>query len=421
MKVKSTIFFFLLLVGFFSINTKSLFAYESCDTAVTDLETFTICSWYGKTQDSYIAFTEGGNDFVLVFPSQHFEVYQDGATTTASTTSTNYDNYGSLFFASGAGGGEVQTYSILTTTISGMGGSYDFNGLGFSLDFYFSAIDETYAVQDVGCYNTASIFSCAFSTSTYAIAIQATTSSLFVEPWKYEYLMTFLKGVPIEPQSAYSKSTQYGSIGFDARTDPIVLPDKEKRVYVLRICNSPINLFPIMFGDTSESLCYTVYLGNGYESAELDSLLFDMGILSSTTQASIDTVWNDNECSDIGLTDVFKAFKCGMIWAFSPSQDSLQAFSATKTKILQVYPIGYATLILSDLASSTNSTSTAYFDKDINFGRWFGVSSTASTTISTSALLVHTDMGSTLFDMISILMWIGFVTWLLVYALTRTL
>jgi len=295
---------------------------------------------------------------------------------------------------------------------------------GFGLEFYLSIIDRSYAIEDVGCVSEDYVTSCAIATSTYAIAIQATTSSSLIFPWKYEYLLTYLDRQPIEPQTAYSKSTLYNSLGSDRRTDALIFPNQDKAVYRLLVCDADTAVFPLAFGNVAGSYCKNMFIGNGYTSSELSTMLSSMGVLTvMPVQGRIDiaTVWEENGCSELGLTDVFPAIKCAFIWAFEPSQVATQSFYAVSDRLLTVFPIGYATLIYEELASSTTSTSTAIFDRGINFGKWFGVEGTATTTFSSTALLSEMSMVDKIVDFLSLLMWGGFVILLLIFGFTRTL
>lgn len=316
-------------------------------------------------------------------------------------------------------------------------GYYNGNGFGaawgiwnipyespFQLSYYFGLINEDWTEEDVGCDTNAKEY-CGFATSSYAFVIQGNATSS-VNAWKYEYQMYDVDGVVIEPQGAYGKSTTYPYAQSIARSDPLIFPTQDKKVYLLNVCVGYQYDFPLAFGFAgTESICKSQFIGNGYTDEELGNLLFQLGKITSTStvvtgEPDVIDVWNQNECSDIGITEVFKGVKCALIWAFSPSQESLQKFNQAKTSVLTLYPIGYATLILSDVNTAFTSTSTTAFDKDIDVKKFFGQTG-GTTTISVSNLTSELGMVEPIINYGEIVLWTLFVGWLLVWGLTRKL
>jgi hypothetical protein len=157
--------------------------------------------------------------------------------------------------------------------------------------------------------------------------------------------------------------------------------------------------------------CTTVLWGNGVAP-------FD--IWDSYGTSTIEDAWTENGCDDLGITDVFKGVKCAFIWGFSPNVASINKFNEAKNSVLTLYPIGYATLILTDVRTAFNSTSTTAFDRDIDVKKFFGQTG-GTTTISVSNLTSELGMVEPIINYGEIILWSLFVGWLLVWGLTRKL
>lgn len=292
----------------------------------------------------------------------------------------------------------------------------------FQLDYTLSAVDEDWTQEDIGCDVDAKAY-CAIATSTYAMAIQGEATST-IDNWKYEYLMTEADFSPIEPQSAYNKTYFYTLAGSIITTDAIIFPDKNKSIYLLQVCLAPSDEFPLILGGV-HSLCKNQYIGNGYESDELRGVLISLGLISSSTNSVIDnpsaiTLWGELDCDNIGITDIKKGLQCALIWAFDPPQSSIARFNTLKDNILSLYPIGYATLVISDFNDAIGTTTTEYFDSEIPIGELFGQEG-GTTTIDFDNMLEYKDIGAPVFDWVEFIMWFGFVIWLIMWGTSRTL
>jgi len=240
--------------------------------------------------------------------------------------------------------------------------------------------------------------------------------------YKIEHtIQDVVTGAVVRPAYLNSKSDAHSLAGTYNFTEPYFFPfdgDATSTVKV-RVCSIP----SISFAEFApEQNCLNMYLGNGVASSTLEQSLIDIGALADNeAQWDKSYAWQVNNCDDLGITDVFPAIKCGFIWAFYPSNTTVATFNTNLGLVTRLYPIGYATLIYEDFASSTSATSTVYFDRNINFGRWFGVSGGATTTIDADALLVHSDIASPILSWLELLLWIGFAGWLLVWGITRKL
>lgn len=301
----------------------------------------------------------------------------------------------------------------------------DLSGGSYALDLYLGVLSETWFAEDIGCHAVnGEDIACTVDTPSYAMAIQSTSTSL-VPNWKFEYELSDFDGNPlystIEKSLNYSRATLYNSEGTDYRTDTIIFPTMDKKAYLLKVCVGSNLSFPIALGEEgTDSICSNIYFGNGYTEEEFNALLVALGKVATSYKKDSSDVWIENGCNDIGLTEVFKGVKCALIYAFSPSDDSLSQFTETKNLMLSVYPIGYATLILSDVRNTLTSTSTSAFDKDIDVKKFFGKSG-GTTTISVSNLTSKMGMVQPIIDFIDLLFWIAFVIWLLWWGLTRKL
>jgi hypothetical protein len=318
---------------------------------------------------------------------------------------------------------DIDTYRIDDLVVS----DFDSENL-FDLNYTIGLVNEDWTEENVGCDINVKEY-CGIATTSYAIAIQGQATST-VPLWKYEYELSDIDGVALEPQGAFSKSTIYPLAQSIVRTDPVIFPDTDKRIYLLRVCIGYQYDYPLAFGSIGTmSVCKHQWIGNGYTDDLLGQMLVSLGKIASTTGtgsgSGVDlwnsqTAWETNGCDDIGITDVFKGVKCALIWAFAPSQDSLQKFNEAKNSVLTLYPIGYATLILADVNNAFTSTSTTAFDKDIDVKKFFGQTG-GTTTISVSNLTSELGMVEPIINYGEMILWTLFVGWLLVWGLTRKL
>lgn len=289
----------------------------------------------------------------------------------------------------------------------------------YTLEYHLDSLDEEYAIDDIGCYATEEVSVCAISEPVYAVVIQSTSTSL-ITPWKYEFEMSDIDGNQLSPPELYAKTTVYLGLNTYYNSNPVIFPSKEKNVYFLNVCVGDTLDFPLIFGWAgTTSICKPMYIGQGYDTETLTALLTGLGKIASTTQVSSATIWEENGCDDIGL-DIFKGIKCSFIWAFSPDKESISKFNEAKNSILTIYPIGYATLIFTDVTSSLTASSTNAFDKDIDVKKFFGKTG-GTTTISVANLTSELGFVQPIIDYINLFAWSLFVGWLLWWGLTRKL
>lgn len=103
--------------------------------------------------------------------------------------------------------------------------------------------------------------------------------------------------------------------------------------------------------------CADFYFLNGSTTpwfAFVSSLLDD----STTTTESL---WYENGCDDLGITDVFKGAKCALIWAFAPNAENMNKLITLRDDFLHIIPIGYLTLIYEDIEDIRNATTTDHY------------------------------------------------------------
>lgn len=256
---------------------------------------------------------------------------------------------------------------------------------------------------------------CGLIPNMQAIVIQS-ESSADVSEFELELTLTdFAGGTLSSPLETYSKTIANDTDLYSMyRTDTFIFPSSATTTYRLNVCVQYIldDFDSDLFVHTGDyRLCKDMLIGNGMASST-------HGILADT---SSDDVWVEYECNDIGILDVKKGVMCAFIWAFYPDTTSLNKFSSIKNNILTVKPIGYGTFIISDFITAVNSTSTTAMDREINFGRWFGLSGKATTTIAFAPLVSSGLLENALFDWIDFMLWFMFTIWVLWYALTRKL
>lgn len=420
----SFIALFIALIAFVGVPHE-VEAYDTCSfSGAPYYEPVTVpCTFAGKTHDSYVTFTiEGTGYFTWLFSLENVDIFVGLSTTTATSNQTDYNKFGSFFY-NGSGGGETANMSWANNELIDFSDNLDLTLVNlFELEFYLSAFDENNVSENTGCVTSENLATaCAIPTPVYGVVIQSTSSSPYT-PWKYEFLMTDIDENVIEPQGAYSKLFLYDILTTRYNSNPIVFPTMEKGAYTLDVCVSDTAYYYLVFGWTNHDtngICKRMWIGNGYTSEEFLLLLSNLGKISSSTIVTSASLWDSNGCDDIGL-DIFKGVKCAFIWAFEPNKESINKFNQAKESVLTTYPIGYATLILSDVTSAFTSTSTSAFDKDIDVKKFFGQTG-GTTTISVSALTSKMGMVQPIIDYFNLILWFGFVGWLLWWGLTRKL
>lgn len=197
------------------------------------------------------------------------------------------------------------------------------------------------------------------------------------------------------------------------------VPVVSTSTYMTKVCIVPA-------GSTSffgAGQCVTATWCNGYTDEECSQWLADRGIggfTSTTTASSTGDIWTHLGCDDIGIFDVKQGVQCALVWALAPSEASVYKFNVLKNNMLTMYPIGYGTYIYNDFKSALTSTSTDYFDRDIDVHKLFGKSG-GTTTIDFDALMVHSDMGEPIYRWVDYLLWLLFTGWLFMFATSREL
>jgi hypothetical protein len=273
------------------------------------------------------------------------------------------------------------------------------------------------------------------------------TSNLSDVPCTFGYASTSL--LTVEGVSTNYRSWESGNYNVD-----IALLDSNNYVISWRALpapslNEPFNYTTTLEWDNPTSalakvrVCQTESWGGGFVGSNTDCAFavigYDLSTASTTELAQATgllaprpldgyvpqeggktSLWLTNGCDSIGITEPFKAIKCALIWAFEPSDSSINSFHTAKDSVLTVYPIGYATLILSDVRSAFTSTSTASLDKDIDVKKFFGQSG-GTTTISVANLTSELGLVEPIIKYFETIAWLLFTAWLLYWGLTRKL
>lgn len=197
--------------------------------------------------------------------------------------------------------------------------------------------------------------------------------------------------------------------------DSVAEPD----IIVLEVCQQA--LYSSWFQGYGN--CAVVYIGWGLSDAETVIALEELGWVSDSGLIEAIPIFIDScvfESWDDYL-NVYKGAKCALIWAFIPSNLSLTEFLEVKDVVLRSYPIGYATFIIEDITGAVTSTSTDALDREIEIGKYFGMPNTATTTLDFDSMFQYTSIVTPITDYIDIMLWIGFASWFLIWALTRKL
>jgi hypothetical protein len=227
------------------------------------------------------------------------------------------------------------------------------------------------------------------------------------EPLKLDFQIRDSTGDLLDSyQQVYTESGYYL---WDWTT--VAVGTSTESVFTMQVCAVP----PDAISTWGNHTCLTQIWGNGTST---EGYMQWAGLLGPESK---ETLYDSLHCSDVSLLSFASSTYCALLWAFEPSPLSVNSFQAVSQKLLTIYPLGYATLLYRELASSTSATSSAIFDRDINFGKWFGVDGKASTTISSTALVSKVPMVDKILDFLKVLVWSAFAIWLLIFGFTRTL
>lgn len=174
----------------------------------------------------------------------------------------------------------------------------------------------------------------------------------------------------------------------------------------------------VMTWEVAGTRCVTLRVGNGISETQLTSYLNEKGMF--VEPPALDTVWSQNGCDDIGITDVKKGVVCAGIFLFYPNRQTLDDFLSAAANVAHIYPIGYGAVIAEEFLNARTATSTIW-DKDINVGAWFGVATSTISVDVTSAVTGENTWWQPLVDKVDFFLWAAFVGWLLFWGLTRKL
>lgn len=174
-------------------------------------------------------------------------------------------------------------------------------------------------------------------------------------------------------------------------------------VYYINACVLPSDAFA-SFGYGN---CTSIEWGNGTTTHEYLSWI-------GRDDADAMSTYNELGCADVSILSFASSTYCALLWAFEPSNASMEKFGEVKNKLLFIIPIGYATHVVNDL-KDLSATSTQYsFDMNA-----FGLSSTTidfdATAYGESA---YTDF-PTMFDTAEKFVWILFGIWVVGYGVSR--
>jgi hypothetical protein len=417
-KITKTLF---VLLGIFLFSS-SAYAVE-CTSSATELSILP-CEVDGIVYDSEIIASQANEQY-------WYNVFWNSATSTFSyngagngdlTASTQYyiaqanwfDNEPQLtLLSSGTTNVITLTYPYSEIAKYDAGEPDD-----YFIEFHIYSADEFNNIDlDTDCYTNSDmgLTTCSIIPNQSQFIYVATTTSL-VEPYRFDFYVLDEAGVTYEPVAFYSYATTYTTAGEEHFYDGFQFPNGyATSTYHLKACVGDLFSSPLVYiGLDTTSICADMLVGNGFTDDELNSRA---GLTSGN---NLDTSWVDMNCDDVGILDVKKGVQCALIWAVVPQEDSLNRFREVKNNMLTIFPIGYATHIYNDLSSSLSSTSTDYFDRDIDVYKLFGKSG-GTTTIDFDDMLQYKDFGSELFDFIELLMWFIFVVWLMMWGITREL
>lgn len=246
---------------------------------------------------------------------------------------------------------------------------------------------------------------CSTATTTYATTTVALTTAGAATLW-------------IQTRSLDGLTT-YDSVSYSTNDAETTQLDEILAVsgnYIVSACLIPYGTVSFDYGGSN---CAVAYVGNGTGTSTLEDLMNELGVYVETPTK--ESVWDTYGCGDIGITDVKLGVTCAGIFLFYPSESSLSAFTVALDKVMRIYPIGYGYLLYEEFASSSNSTSTAYFDREVVLAEWFGREGGTTTIATTELLSVANEMDAPIFDYMDYLIWFGFFGWLTVWGTTRKL
>jgi len=233
-----------------------------------------------------------------------------------------------------------------------------------------------------------------------------------VEPYrKLEVFIENTTGQILDSFAYYYDEAGYYNINTELA---ILYGSSTNAVYIIRSCLLPADAFALF---TPGNACTTMVYGNGTTTEGYISWWSQRNPNATSSALS---AYEELTCGDLSITEVGKAFRCALLWAFEPSQTSLDKFGRTKDVIMHTYPLGYATIMWTDVASSLNSTSTSAMDKAIDVGRIFGQPG-ATVTVAFLDLTKYMTMGQPIFDIIETIMWIFFLLWFFNWAFSRNM
>jgi hypothetical protein len=194
----------------------------------------------------------------------------------------------------------------------------------------------------------------------------------------------------------------------------MVFGSSTNAVYVIRSCLLQDEDFAI-FGAGE---CTTMVYGNGTTTEGYLAWWEERN--PNTPNAGL-TAYETLQCGDIGITEVGKAFRCALLWAFEPSTASVEKFRTSMNLVQYSYPIGYVSHMFSQIQDTMSATSTDIFTREIELGKYFGKPNTATTTLSLDGMDTYTNKIKPVTDKIDMLLWIGFSAWFIVWAISRRL
>lgn len=204
----------------------------------------------------------------------------------------------------------------------------------------------------------------------------------------------------------------------------------EKKVYTYKVCqvedidysgfdyDVAINTGQDPY--TIEPRCVTFYIGWNLTDEQTRNMVIDE-IGTGETPGD----WYELNCNyslwTVGdYANVLKGVRCALVWAVTPSQNSIQKFYNLRDNILYTVPLGYATWIYNDIKTAVQSTSTDAFNKEIETGKLFGKDG-GTTTIEVDNLLRYSYMWEPIERFFNTLMYILFALGLLYWGLRQRL
>jgi hypothetical protein len=202
---------------------------------------------------------------------------------------------------------------------------------------------------------------------------------------------------------------------YDVNTDiAMVFSTSTSAIYVIRSCLMQDEDFAFFGGGD----CTTMIYGNGTTTEGYLEWWKERN--PNTPNAGL-TAYENLQCGDIGITEVGKAVRCALLWAFEPNTASVEKFKKSMDLVQYSYPIGYVSHMFLQIQDTMNATSTDIFTREIELGKYFGKPDTATTTLSLDGLDTYTDKMKPVTDKINMLLWIGFSAWFIVWAISRRL